>query len=313
MSFSYETSSPAARDKVRSEKRGAPGVAKSAEHRAKIAASNRAFRQTAEGHRMLSRAAERMRTFWRSPEGRAKRMDMRPRMIEGIIQSLHRPATRAKHLAAIQRNARASVFGQMSSEANKRTWSDPLVRERRVRGIKAALAKSDTIAKKRTVALQSWQDQTVRERRTAWLRDPNKKAAQSRNIRAAWMAKDPEKKLAHIARIWSHASTHPNKLENAALGVLRRAFPGVGWKFNTGTIIAGKIPDLIRDGGRVVVDIHGDYWHRHETRAQTRARVKLFLGAGYTLVIVWEHEFKRNPDLLVRRVIRAERRRGIFV
>lgn len=79
-------------------------------------------------------------------------------------------------------------------------------------------------------------------------------------------------------------SRHPNRLERCVLAALIDAFPTAGWKFNDGLVIAGKIPDFIRsDGVKLVVDVHGDYWHRNDTPATCRARQRLFRDAGGSL------------------------------
>ena len=109
-----------------------------------------------------------------------------------------------------------------------------------------------------------------------------------------------------MTRAWAK---HPNRLECRVLAALIDAFPEAGWKFNDGLVVAGKIPDFMRsDELKVVVDAHGDYWHRNETPTMVRARQHLFLTAGWHLVIIWEREFNKKPLLLIRRVRRAERR-----
>lgn len=102
-------------------------------------------------------------------------------------------------------------------------------------------------------------------------------------------------------------SQHPNRLERRVLAALIDAFPLVGWKFNDGLVVAGKIPDFIRsDGVNICVDVHGDYWHRNDTLATCQARQRLFLAADWRLVIIWEREFKHDALIVRRRVHRAE-------
>ena len=106
-------------------------------------------------------------------------------------------------------------------------------------------------------------------------------------------------------------SQSPNKLERRVLAALIDAFPEQGWKFNNSLVIAGKIPDFIRsDGATVVGDVHGDYWHRHETRKDVQTRQRRFRDAGYQLVIIWEREFLRTPRILDQRLRRAMRKCG---
>src|SRR3990172_249523 len=88
----------------------ARGVPKSAEHREKIAEAQR-------GKPRSAAACQRMRTFWRSLKGQAKRAALnreswkdpaiRRRRIDGIITALHHPDVRGRHLTVIQRNAKA--------------------------------------------------------------------------------------------------------------------------------------------------------------------------------------------------------------
>ena len=103
-------------------------------------------------------------------------------------------------------------------------------------------------------------------------------------------------------------SLHPNNLERCVLAFLIDAFPDAGWKFNPGVVIGGKIPDFVRsDELKVVADVHGDYWHRHDDRITVKKRCQVFAQAGVALVVIWEREFNSKPWLLTRRVRRAEK------
>ncbi len=113
----------------------------------------------------------------------------------------------------------------------------------------------------------------------------------------------------HQLAVLKSLAQHPNRLERAVLVVLVDAFPAAGWMFNSDTVVAGKMPDFVRgDGLLLVVDVHGDYWHRDETVTDIRRRQRYFLKNGYRLVVVWEHEFKRSPSVLLKRVRQAEHR-----
>ena len=69
-----------------------------------------------------------------------------------------------------------------------------------------------------------------------------------------------------------------------------------------------KIPDFVRsDELKVVADVHGDYWHRHDDRITVKKRCQVFAKAGVALVVIWEREFNSKPWLLTRRVRRAEK------
>ena len=102
---------------------------------------------------------------------------------------------------------------------------------------------------------------------------------------------------------------HPNRLERRVLAALIDFFPEAGWQFNPGIVINRKIPDFVRmDGVSLAIDIHGDYWHRDDTPQMCRERKNLFLAEGWQLVIIWEREFRRDPTVLRKRVLRALRR-----
>lgn len=76
-----------------------------------------------------------------------------------------------------------------------------------------------------------------------------------------------------------------------------------------GLVVGRLVPDLVRhDGLRLCVDVHGDYWHRHDTPKDVKKRQRVFARHGHILVVVWEREFKRDPNVVVRRVLRAEER-----
>lgn len=98
----------------------------------------------------------------------------------------------------------------------------------------------------------------------------------------------------------------PNGLERDVQNLLDQHCPGE-WKFNVGEkIVAGKVPDFIRrDGVPVYLDMFGDYWHRNDNG---KARQRLFARARARLVIVWEREFRRCPEIVVRRLASAMRR-----
>jgi len=139
----------------------------------------------------------------------------------------------------------------------------------------------------------------------------------SPKVRAKWLAttlrrgkivESDEAKTLRLRLAAKALSQHPNRLERRVLAALVDHFPVAGWKFNDGVVVAGKIPDFIRsDGVKLAVDVHGDYWHRHDTPAMLQTRQHMFRVVGWRLVIVWEREFNQNSLILTRRVRRAER------
>lgn len=283
MSFTYTTSPAGAKDKVR----GTSSWAKSSRHRAKISASNKATKRSPEGRRRIEQAKLRMRAFWRSPEGRAKRAEAnrktwrdpaaRRRRIAGMTKALHRPEVRRRHLLAIRRNAK-TVSRLVIQLVNARKKGDKALHE-------------------------FWRTRIKEGKSTSESRKRHSRASKRR-----W--KNP--KIAH--RMIQSMQLAPNHLERKVLGVLVSAFPEAGWKFNNGQVIAGKIPDFVRsDGVPLVVDAFGDYWHRKDIPSTIRKRQDVFRRAGYRLVVVWERELRVGSQNLLRQVQRAERKvcRGV--
>lgn len=117
-------------------------------------------------------------------------------------------------------------------------------------------------------------------------------------------AQDAELEKARIAASVQGLAQHPNKLERRVLDTLTGAFPDNGWRFNDGVLVGRKVPDFVRsDGLPIMVDVHGDFWHRGEDPAP---RIDHFAEHGFALVVVWEHEFNDDPNILIERVRLAE-------
>lgn len=130
---------------------------------------------------------------------------------------------------------------------------------------------------------------------------------QSASLKRRWA--DPVHKDRVVTATLQAQRQQGNGLERRVLAALIDAFPNAGWRFNPGVITAGgKVADLICTDGRLAVDAFGDYWHRDETPASIRARQRHFAARGVRLVIIWESAFKKNPNLVVRRVRAAVRR-----
>ena len=88
----------------------------------------------------------------------------------------------------------------------------------------------------------------------------------------------------------------PNKLETSVQQYLDSNFPNQ-WKFNDGEfLISGFYPDFVNvNGQKAVIEVFGDYWHRGEN---PQRKISIYKKAGYECVVIWEREFKADPELL---------------
>lgn len=117
----------------------------------------------------------------------------------------------------------------------------------------------------------------------------------SRNL--AKLRQDP----AFNEKMFRSMRLSPNKVEKALwekLGPHGFLFTGDG-KLVTRS---GLVPDFRHRSGKVVVELFGDYWHRGEDPEHRIARLKQ---DGYTCIVLWERDFKRDPDACVARVLEA--------
>ena len=116
-------------------------------------------------------------------------------------------------------------------------------------------------------------------------------------------ASDPINNTRRACAARAAACQRPNLLEAEVLAFLDHHFP-LEWRYNIADLaVGGKIPDFIRkDGQRVCIDVFGDFWHRGQS---AKPRQALFLAHGYGLVIIWEREFRADPNMLTRRVVAA--------
>lgn len=111
---------------------------------------------------------------------------------------------------------------------------------------------------------------------------------------------------------------------------VRGALAALGHRFRLdGRRLEGS-PDIVNLSRRWVVFVHGCFWHRHGCRATTtptrnrefweakfarnvardQRSVQALEARGFTVIVVWECETKRDPDALRAKLAEALRRRG---
>lgn len=149
---------------------------------------------------------------------------------------------------------------------------------------------------------ETWEDPEWRERMQEVSRDnmvkllekiwadPKHVKRQSDRLKRQWA--DPawrEKVLSALL------SSDMNNLESA---VFERLQPlgftweggGTFWVHHDGR---NMNPDFVHRKQKVIVEVFGDYWHRNESGQD---RVDHFANYGWDTFIVWESDFKENPD-----------------
>lgn len=130
---------------------------------------------------------------------------------------------------------------------------------------------------------------------------PDKRQALIARNSAQWRRLSENQRQAVLARIWSKGPrvSRPNKLECRVQAYLDRRLPGV-WRYNRGdVIIGGRVPDFVSDCGHNVIEVFGNYWHEGE---DPEIKVDHYRLHGYACAVIWEVDFKRDPETLGRMV-----------
>ncbi|HWO07889.1 MAG TPA: very short patch repair endonuclease [Polyangiaceae bacterium] len=107
--------------------------------------------------------------------------------------------------------------------------------------------------------------------------------------------------------------------------VVRTALAALGHHFRLANRDLAGSPDIANRGRRWAVFVHGCFWHRHGCKATTtparnrefweakfqrnverdRRSVEALTTAGYTVVVIWECETKRDPERVRARLAEA--------
>jgi DNA mismatch endonuclease, patch repair protein len=107
--------------------------------------------------------------------------------------------------------------------------------------------------------------------------------------------------------------------------VVRGALTALGHRFRLDNRSLDGSPDIANQSRRWVVFVHGCFWHRHGCKATTtptrnrefweakflrnverdRRAIEALRERGYTVVVVWECETKRNPEQVSARLASA--------
>ncbi len=117
----------------------------------------------------------------------------------------------------------------------------------------------------------------------------------------AEMRNNPE----HLSK-WIAAAHPPNKLEMYFQDLLP---PELGFRYvgSGQVIINGLNPDFINEEDKIIIELFGDYWHKGDDATR---RIALFAEKGYKTLIVWEHQVKLYPSLVVKDILNYCKAKG---
>ena len=96
----------------------------------------------------------------------------------------------------------------------------------------------------------------------------------------------------------------PNKLEQRVLAVIDNL--GLPFKYNgdysQGIALNCKIPDFINTNGKKqVIEVFGDYWHRHPDGPKfnylnENKQIASYKAVGFECLVLWEHDIRKMTD-----------------
>lgn len=132
---------------------------------------------------------------------------------------------------------------------------------------------------------------------------------------------DPEyAKMMSSRSLEANQSVCPNQIEHIVIDILEKIHSSFKFVGDKSVWILGANPDFINESTKQIIEVFGCYWHGcpkhfHDLKKQKRNvnRVKKFVRAGYSVLIIWEHELRqiygcRKPDVqkTSRRIIAFE-------
>jgi len=97
----------------------------------------------------------------------------------------------------------------------------------------------------------------------------------------------------------------PNGCETIIAGMLEEIQPDT-WMYvgDRSLKIGRKNPDFWNGGGKLV-EHFGDYWHVDKVRCYEeteKGRIEFFEKRGYKVLIIWEHDLKKHPDIVREKI-----------
>lgn len=206
-------------------------------------------------------------------------------MVDPVRREASREANRAKWAQPGYREAMA--------EKQRKAWADPSIRQRQ-----ASIRQSSEYRARIAARVQEvWAEPGYRERVSAKMSASDLRRAQDPTYRAT-------QALVHANRDKPSGLHLAVKAGLEAAGLALTTHAAVGY-------YSLDEADLIR---KVAVEIQGCYWHScpvcgcrgpKTTLARDKSRRTYLKNHGWTLVEVWEHEWKTDPQACVGRVASA--------
>jgi very-short-patch-repair endonuclease len=127
-----------------------------------------------------------------------------------------------------------------------------------------------------------------------WLKNPFKKGNVPWN-KGIQLPDDLVKKLMR-----SNAISRPTRPEKKVLKLIQKLALPFRYCGDGSVIIGAKVPDFINyDGGKQLIEVFGDYWHRKDN---PKERIEHFKKYGFETLIIWEHELE-NEDEVINRLL----------
>lgn len=181
----------------------------------------------------------------------------------------------------------------------------------------------------RQTTAKLWEDPAYREKVIKAVSKPRRegfKEEQSKRVKK-WYKKNPEQKELRSIRMsksWAEGNITVNApgFSYNTSKAEQQLFEGINKEFEVtrSTVhIKGKwyMPDVISTKDGVIIELFGDYWHANPNRYKAddivrrditaqeiwdkdNKRKEELEEAGYQVYIVWESEFKKDPDFVIK-------------
>ncbi len=134
-----------------------------------------------------------------------------------------------------------------------------------------------------------WKDAAYREKQLKSLKEKiweNKEYQKINSETSSRLWKNDE----YVKKQIKSRKLTPNKAELSLNFILNNILPDK-YRFvgNGEFILAGKCPDFVDNDSNKIIELYGNYWHRHDNPSH---RIDLFKKHGYKTLIIWEKELK---------------------
>lgn len=207
---------------------------------------------------------------WSDPKKRRLRI---LRMRRGCKKRNNNPEYIHNLTLANRKHSKTKEHSENSRRSAIESWKNPKTRRIRIRKIKAAFATTES-----------------REKRSA-------------STSKSWASFSDKKKQAIAEKVWKAGRRKMNGLETKAKQLFKGSY--LRYVGNNKVWIAGHCPDFIIKCRKRIVEVFGDYWHTTEKAlASDKKKLADYKNAGYTTLVVWEHDVYDLPSTIRRRVLR---------